>query len=48
MSNASTKPEPAGITLADLGTCPQWVAWRNEQRGDDVTKVPYGPRATAR
>jgi len=30
-----------GITLADLAACPQWVAWRNEQRGDDVTKVPY-------
>jgi hypothetical protein len=30
-----------GITLADLAACPQWVAWRNEQRGDDITKVPY-------
>jgi hypothetical protein len=27
--------------LADLLEDRQWVAWRNEQRGDDVTKVPY-------
>jgi hypothetical protein len=29
------------MTLADLVPFPQWVAWRNEKRGDDVTKVPY-------
>jgi hypothetical protein len=27
--------------LADFVTSPQWVAWRNEKRGDERTKVPY-------
>jgi putative DNA primase/helicase len=29
------------ITLADLADVPQWVAWRNEERGGKTTKVPY-------
>src|SRR5690349_4863093 len=29
------------LSLADLTPKPLWVAWRNEQRGDDFTKVPY-------
>jgi hypothetical protein len=29
------------ITLVDLVRHPLWVAWRNEQRGNGLTKVPY-------
>jgi predicted P-loop ATPase len=28
--------------LVDLIQVPRWCAWRNEPRGDKVTKVPYG------
>jgi hypothetical protein len=38
------------ITLADLASVPQWVAWRNEERDGKTTKVPYfspGMRAEA-
>jgi predicted P-loop ATPase len=30
-------------TLGALAGEPRWVAWRNEQRGDKKTKVPYAP-----
>ena len=29
------------IELIDLVPIPRWCAWRNEPRGDKVTKVPY-------
>jgi hypothetical protein len=31
--------EPAA--LVDFVTVPQWVAWRNEMRNGQLTKVPY-------
>jgi hypothetical protein len=36
---------PGAMTTAfdHLAQDPRWVAWRNEQRGDKVTKVPYSP-----
>lgn len=27
--------------LVDFVTVPQWVAWRNEMRNGQLTKVPY-------
>jgi hypothetical protein len=32
------------IILDDLTHLPIWVAWREEQRNGDATKVPYNPR----
>jgi putative DNA primase/helicase len=34
----------ADLFLANLTHLPMWVGWREEQRGDDATKVPYDPR----
>ena len=31
------------ITLADLATEKQWVAWQQEPRGDKLTKIPKDP-----
>ena len=28
--------------FADLASDPRWIAWRNERRGERLTKVPYG------
>jgi hypothetical protein len=32
------------IILNDLAHLPVWVGWREEQRNDKATKVPYSPR----
>src|SRR6266700_7871406 len=34
--------------LLELRTRSQWVCWRREQRGADLTKVPYNPRTGER
>src|SRR4051812_30884879 len=34
--------------IAALEFEPRWVAWRNEQRGSKVTKVPYGLQGKAK
>jgi putative DNA primase/helicase len=33
------------MRLDDLADDPVWVAWRNEPRGDKLTKVPYSPHS---
>lgn len=32
-----------GLSLAHLATLPRWVLWREETRGNLITKVPYSP-----
>jgi RecA-family ATPase len=33
----------APTRLSDLASLPAWIAWRNEQRGAQRTKIPYSP-----
>jgi primase-polymerase (primpol)-like protein len=35
----------APISLQGLAHQPRWVAWRNEQRNGDVTKIPIAARS---